>query len=117
MPPHPPSNHPPPPPPPEAVEVEVVYALPERQLVVRVALVPGLTAGEAVELSGLKREFPAVGEGPLWLGIFGEPVGVERELRPGDRVEIYRALAADPREARRRRAAAQSGSGRPRRGR
>jgi len=40
------------------------------------------------------------------VGVFGMVVGAERELQDGDRLEIYRSLAEDPKSARRRRAAA-----------
>ena len=82
--------------------VEVVYALPERQRVVQLALRAGMTADEAVTASGLAGEFPEIGTRPLLLGIFGRRVDGTQPLRDGDRVEIYRELKFDPREARRR---------------
>jgi uncharacterized protein len=89
--------------------VEVVYALPDRQRVVELDLpVDGLTAAQAVERSGLLREFPDLAEGPLVLGIFGVVCDASRPLRKGDRVEIYRPLRHDPRAMRRERAAAAS---------
>jgi putative ubiquitin-RnfH superfamily antitoxin RatB of RatAB toxin-antitoxin module len=101
-----------------AATIEVACALPERQRVVRLELPPaGLTAGEAVELSGLLGEFPAIATRPLVLGIYGTVCDACRPLRAGDRVEIYRPLRNDPRAARRARAArpAYRGSGtRPR---
>ncbi len=88
-------------------EVEVVYALPDRQRVIRLALPEtGLTARQAVEQSGLPHEFPDIGRRPLVLGIFGAVCDADRPLREGDRVEIYRPLAHDPRAIRRDRAAA-----------
>lgn len=87
--------------------VEVAYALPDRQRVVRLVLPEtGLTARQAVEQSGLPREFPDIGRRPLVLGIFGALCDADRPLRDGDRVEIYRPLAHDPRSVRRDRAAA-----------
>jgi putative ubiquitin-RnfH superfamily antitoxin RatB of RatAB toxin-antitoxin module len=85
--------------------VEVVYALPDRQRIVSVAYVDGMTAAAAVDASGLLREFPELGATRLTLGIYGESVEASRRVRPGDRVEIYRPLRIDPREARRLRAA------------
>ena len=90
---------------PEAPTVEVAYALPDRQDVVHVALADGMTALGAVEASGLRQRRPELAGRPLDLGIFGQPVPPDRPLKAGDRVEIYRALKADPREARRRLAA------------
>ena len=86
--------------------IEIVYALPERQRVVRLALpIDGLTAQAAVEQSGLLDEFPELGTRPLVLGVFGTTCTPDRPLRAGDRVEIYRPLRVDPREQRRERAA------------
>jgi putative ubiquitin-RnfH superfamily antitoxin RatB of RatAB toxin-antitoxin module len=92
--------------------IEVVYALPERQRVISLELVEGMTVADAVRLSRISAEFPELATGRLKLGIYGEVVTETRRLEPGDRVEIYRDLAVDPREARRRRAALES----PRRG-
>ena len=86
--------------------IEIVYALPERQRVVRLVLpASGLTAAAAVEQSGLLDEFPELRERPLVLGIFGTVCVPEHALRDRDRVEIYRPLRVDPREQRRERAA------------
>jgi len=86
--------------------VEVVYALPDRQRVVTLALPEaGLTAQAAVERSGLLDEFPALRERPLVLGIYGTVCAPDRPLRERDRVEIYRPLQVDPRAQRRERAA------------
>ena len=81
------------------LRVEVVYALPGRQDVVVLHLGQGATAGEAALASGL-----ALPGGVLRLGVGGCRVVPEERLRDGDRVEILRPLASDPKEARRRRA-------------
>ena len=89
-----------------AVHVEVVYALPDRQRVVTLALPEtGLTAQAAVERSGLLDEFPNLRDRPLVLGIYGTVCLPDRPLRDRDRVEIYRPLQVDPRTQRRERAA------------
>ena len=87
--------------PPEESFVEVVYATPDVQRVVRVELVPGLTAVRAVRASGLLDEFPEISTRPLVLGLFGERVSEQRELERGDRIEICRPLTRDPRDRRR----------------
>ncbi|MCE3285706.1 MAG: rnfH Ubiquitin family protein [Steroidobacteraceae bacterium] len=93
----------------EPTQVEVVYALPDRQRVVTLDLpVEGLTAAQAVERSGLLREFPQIAQQPLVLGIFGAVCAPDHALRAGDRVEILRPLQHDPRDVRRARAAASS---------
>jgi len=80
-------------------EVEVVYALPERAQSVRVRVPEGATVHDVLEKSGLL----PLARGRI--GIFGKAVRVDALVADGDRVEIYRPLAADPKEARRRRAA------------
>jgi putative ubiquitin-RnfH superfamily antitoxin RatB of RatAB toxin-antitoxin module len=86
--------------------VEVVYALPDRQRVVQLPLRDGMTALEAVQAAGLEREFPEIVGHGLVLGIYGRRVEATQVLRSGDRVEIYRPLKFDPRDARRRAAQA-----------
>lgn len=89
------------------LEVEVVYALPGEQVVVRLALPPGASAADAVERSGLPARFPEIAADAK-LGIYGRIVPADTPLGAGDRVEIYRPLIADPKQARRRRAEAQA---------
>lgn len=85
--------------------VEVAYALSQRQRVVRLPLpAAGMTAAEAVACSGLLQEFPEIAHRELVIGIHGAVCGPARALRDGDRVEIYRPLAHDPRKVRRERA-------------
>lgn len=86
---------------PETPAVEVVYAEPDVQRVVRIAHEPGLTAEQAVRASGLLEGLPASVTSPLVLGVFGVRVEGSRVLEPGDRVEICRPLLRDPRERRR----------------
>ena len=87
------------------IPVEVAYALPDKQEIVMLEVLPGTTAREAVEQSGIERQFPGLDPGSCDLGIFGKVVKGDQRLRAGDRVEIYRALIADPKEVRKRRAA------------
>ena len=90
----------------ETIEVEVAYALPERQLILKVEVPLGASAIEAVRLSGIEEQFPEIELGKNRLGVFGKLCKPERMLQPGDRVEIYRPLIVDPRAARRALAAA-----------
>lgn len=87
----------------ERIAVEVVLALPDRQLVRRLTLERGATARQALEASGFQRDWPELAD-PARLGIFARAVAPEQRLEDGDRVEIYRPLTLDPKEARRRRA-------------
>lgn len=79
------------------IRVEVVHALAGTQKIVVLHLPAGTSAGEAVRASGLRT-------GGLRLGIGGRLVAASHVLRSGDRVELLRPLAMDPKEARRRRA-------------
>ncbi len=86
------------------IEVEVAYALPARQVLKKILVPRGCTLGGAIERSGIREEFPDMVIDSSVVGIFARKSSLGQELREGDRVEIYRPLIADPREARRRRA-------------
>lgn len=86
------------------IAVEVVYALPGEQLLIELSVAPGSTARGAIEQSGILARFPEIDSDHQALGIFGKAVNADTVLRAGDRVEIYRPLIAEPKEARRRRA-------------
>jgi len=90
----------------EALLVEVVYARPERQQVVRLEMAPGSTLEQGIRASGLLERYPEIDLAANKVGIFGQPARLDTPLRANDRVEIYRPLLIDPRESRRRRAAA-----------
>ena len=83
------------------MQVEVVFALPERQLLKCVDVPEGSTVADAIERSDIVDAFPGVNLDGLQAGIWGSPAERNRLLREGDRVELYRPLAMDPREARR----------------
>jgi putative ubiquitin-RnfH superfamily antitoxin RatB of RatAB toxin-antitoxin module len=85
------------------INVEVVYALPERQILLALEVAPGTTVHEAIEQSGIVQHFPGLDAGGR-CGIFGKRVKRDAILKEGDRIEIYRPLIADPKDSRRRRA-------------
>jgi putative ubiquitin-RnfH superfamily antitoxin RatB of RatAB toxin-antitoxin module len=85
----------------DRVRAEVVYALPERQLLVALELDDGSTALDAVRASGILDSFSRAGAENLSLAIWGKRIEPGRTLNDGDRVEILRPLQIDPREARR----------------
>jgi uncharacterized protein len=87
-----------------SLSVEVVYALPLDGDAVTLSLAAGATAGDAVRASGVLERHPEIDLRHQPIGIHGRVVNVRTLLRDGDRVEIYRRLAVDPKEARRRRA-------------
>ena len=88
------------------INVEVVCAWPHRVWSVRLALPLGSTLGDALDAARCREEIPGLGE-PVKAGIHGRVVPATHELVDGDRVELYRPLLADPKDARRRRAAGQ----------
>ncbi len=87
----------------ETIEIEVVLALPDRAWQRVLWVEPGTTAGQALALSGLAG---LVGEA-LQLGVFGRKVKDDHIMQRGERLELYRPLIADPKQRRRRRAAAE----------
>ena len=86
------------------LEIEIVYGLAERQVLKSMTVVEGTTVREATLKSGLEVEFPELDLQQSPLGIFGKAVKDETVLRDGDRIEVYRPLLIDPKEARRKRA-------------
>jgi len=86
------------------LRVEVVYALPERQVLIALEVEEGTTALQAIERSGILRQFPQADPRRDGVGVFGKQVTPDTPLRDGDRVEIYRPLIADPKATRRERA-------------
>lgn len=87
--------------------VEVVYALPDRQKLLRMSVPAGTTVREVALRSGLDAFFPGLDLRECPLGVFGKAVArpEERAVEEGERVEIYRPLLADPKEVRKQRAA------------
>ena len=85
------------------IAVEVVYALPAEQALVRVQLPLGATVEQAIRQSGLLERYAEISLATAPVGVFGKSVTLDAVLRAGDRVEIYRPLTVDPKEARRRR--------------
>lgn len=88
----------------ELLRVEVVFADVARASVKTVQLERGATVADAVRESGIVEEIGGSGIDYSRVGVFGRVVGASTPLRDGDRVEIYRPLKIDPKEARRRRA-------------
>jgi uncharacterized protein len=84
--------------------VEVVYALPQSQVVVCLSLPAGATVGDALAAVAARAPFDALDLADLPVGVFGDRCERDRRLADGDRVEVYRPLHMDPREARRWRA-------------
>lgn len=90
----------------KVISVEVAYAAPDRQLIIPLEVKEGCNMLEAVISSRIIDKFPEIEPSSMTLGIFSK---VEKKpesviLSAGDRVEIYRPLIADPKEARKKRA-------------
>ena len=86
------------------LEVEVVYARPEQQLLIQLKVREGSTVREAIVLSNILCDVPGLDLETLTVGIFARRVTLDCILKTGDRVEIYRSLTMSPVEARRWRA-------------
>ena len=86
------------------ITVEVAYARPDRQAIITVDVPAESAVQAAIRASGISEQFPEIDLAENRVGIFGRLVTLDTVLAPGDRVEIYRPLKADPREARRRKA-------------
>ncbi|MBE9561011.1 MAG: RnfH family protein [Proteobacteria bacterium] len=89
----------------ESINVEVAYAMPEKQIIRAVNVDAGTTIGAAIVQSGIMMDFPDLELEDAKVGIFGKAAVMTTVLSDGDRVEIYRPLIADPKEVRRKRAA------------
>jgi uncharacterized protein len=84
------------------IDVEVVYAVAPGQIdISHLKLLPGSTVAEALAASGLFQRHPQAAE--LTAGVWGRKQPADAGLRAGDRVEVYRPLRVDPKEARRQR--------------
>lgn len=89
------------------MKISVVYALPDRQIVRDLQVSEGATVADALDLSGIHEEIPAVDFMHAVVGIYGKVTARNVALKHGDRVEIYRPLREEPKVARRKRAAKQ----------
>lgn len=89
----------------EILNVEVCYALPQKQLLLPVKLPVGATLQQALEASGILDKYQEIDLKKNKFGIFSKLSKLDAVLREGDRVEIYRPLIADPKEVRKQRTA------------
>ncbi len=93
------------------IPVEVVYALPLRQCLLQLQVPEGSTALEVVQQSGILPQFSEIDLATASMGVFSRlldghtlPLPAEYKVRPHDRIEIYRPLLVDPKQARLQRA-------------
>jgi putative ubiquitin-RnfH superfamily antitoxin RatB of RatAB toxin-antitoxin module len=85
------------------IEIEVACAWPDKQVIRTLQVPVGTTARQVLDRSGLEQEFTAgnIDFCTATLGVFGRVVADSYEPRAGERIEVYRPLRRDPREARR----------------
>lgn len=85
------------------MQIGVAYSEPAQQLWLRIEVPEEATVQAAIEQSGILKKFPELELANCTVGIFGKVAQLEATLKPGDRVEIYRAITADPATVPRRR--------------
>jgi putative ubiquitin-RnfH superfamily antitoxin RatB of RatAB toxin-antitoxin module len=78
------------------MQIGVAYSEPAQQLWLRIEVPEDATVQNAIEQSGILKKFPYIDLAEYKVGIFGKVAELDAALRPGDRVEIYRAITADP---------------------
>lgn len=90
--------------------IEVAFATPEKQRIVALEVPVGTSVFDGACLSSIKDDFPEIDFDTIGMGIFGKVVKKPRDevLRAGDRIELYRPLLIDPKQARLNRAAKKS---------
>ena len=88
----------------QQIQIEVAYARPDQQLLLPLRVAAGSTVAQVIEASGVLAKFPEIDLAQNKVGIFGKLTKLDTVVRERDRIEIYRALIADPKEVRRKRA-------------
>ncbi len=78
------------------MQIGVAYSEPAQQLWLRIEVPEEATVRQAIEQSGILNKFPEIDLASAKVGIFGKEAELDSPLKPGDRVEIYRAITADP---------------------
>ncbi|KXI21862.1 RnfH family protein [Photobacterium sanguinicancri] len=86
------------------IHVEVVYALPVAQRVIKLAITSDTKVQAIIEQSGVLEMYPDIDLKKNKVGVYSRNVKLDATVRDGDRIEIYRPLLADPKEIRRKRA-------------
>ena len=86
------------------INVEVAYATEQYVELIELSVTEGTTVLEAITQSGMAELHPEAKIAEGFIGMYGKLCSPDTSVREGDRIEIYRPLLADPKEARRRRA-------------
>ena len=78
------------------MQIGVAYSEPGQQVRLNIEVPDEASAKEAIERSGILKQFPHIDLATQKIGVFGRLVKPDALLKPGDRVEIYRVIIADP---------------------
>ena len=84
--------------------IEVAYAQADEQVVLELKMPDGSNVEQAIAASGIFAQYPETSLDQNEVGVFGKVCSKKQHLKTGDRIEIYRPLICDPKEARRTRA-------------
>ena len=83
------------------ISITVCYATPEKQVQIELLVEESCTVELAIKRSTIMEQFPEIKLAGMAVGIFGQRVKLDSNLQAGDRIEIYRPLIIDPKDARR----------------
>lgn len=84
--------------------IEVAYAMPDKQCILTLEVASQTTIEMAIKQSGILTKFPSLHMGTIQVGVFGKRRQLLDVVQDGDRIEIYRPLTIDPKDARRAKA-------------
>lgn len=82
------------------IEIVIAYALPERQVEISLKVEESCTVVIAIKRSGILQQFPEIKLAQAIVGIHNKEVMLDSILQNDDRIEIYRPLSIDPKQAR-----------------
>ena len=88
----------------ELLHVQVCYATAQCEVLRELEVEQGTTIEQAIVLSRVLHDVPGIDLSVQPVGLYGKKKPLDTVLRECDRIEIYRALVADPKDSRRRRA-------------
>jgi len=91
------------------LNIELIYPLPEEQILICITVDQGTNIQQAIEQSGILDKYPEIDLIINKVGIFSKAAKLNAILREGDRIEIYRPLIADPKEVRKKKALKKDG--------
>lgn len=78
------------------MQVGVAYSESVQQVWLSIEVPEGATVEDAIQRSRILEIFPQIDLSTQKIGVFGKLVKLDARLRPGDRIEIYRPITADP---------------------